>query len=311
MSKRARQTIGMDPLPPGHRFRCATEIKMRSSFREGRSYIRCAYSHRYLSISLVSFSRSSSLLDLATFLTSSQLSVLSTNPSSQSCSSLSLMPHSPSPSPCPLLARMPVMPSTRRLQAPKGAVSAPPSAIRFSAQTRGAHTALRRLPVPVSLVIVAFSYERSIPLTLRCSLSLPVRSVYAIDQLLLLASSPLVAKEHRYVEHVLAQSGLPQILRSNRLNKPTSGKGKRSGGGKNSKTAPAPAPTPIAKIHPVRSTAYGKQHPIGHERRGSNSSSGSGQQQEQSAAARGRGSFSSSSWKHSWNEVSALQSWRS
>jgi len=134
-------------------------------------------------------------------------------------------------------------------------------------------------------------------------------TVYPIDQLLLLASSPLVAKEHRYVEHVLAHSGLPQILRSNRSNRP---KSKRSG----KKPAAAAVPAP-SKVQPVRSTAYGKQHPIGQERRGSNSGNGSGvsgghlqmthqyQQQHQ-----GRGA-SSSTWKHSWNEVVALQSWRS
>ncbi|KAG8880606.1 hypothetical protein FRB97_000654 [Tulasnella sp. 331] len=122
---------------------------------------------------------------------------------------------------------------------------------------------------------------------------------YPIEQLLLLASSPLVDAERRHVSSALGRLGLPEIRKPKAKKAPRQSRKANVSStspsrGRSTATATATstvatstAPIPI----PTRATASDR-----HQRHMSHSGSESGR--------------SSGSWKHSWNEVAALQTWR-
>ncbi|KAG8995545.1 hypothetical protein FRB94_008944 [Tulasnella sp. JGI-2019a] len=109
---------------------------------------------------------------------------------------------------------------------------------------------------------------------------------YPIEQLLLLASSPLVQAQRHHVASALGRLGLPEIRKPKAAKKSNA----RRSPPRNNIT-PATAPIAIAR----NPAAAGNER---HHRQSSHSSSSSDS---------GR---SSGSWKHSWNEVATLQTWR-
>ncbi|KAG9025400.1 hypothetical protein FRB95_010219 [Tulasnella sp. JGI-2019a] len=105
------------------------------------------------------------------------------------------------------------------------------------------------------------------------------RTQYPIEQLLFLESSPIVQTERHHVASALGRLGLPEIRR------PKAAKPRRSPQPRNTTQSAS-----IANRAPARGQKYHNQP--SHSPTSSESGGPSG------------------SWKHSWNEVAALQTWR-